>query len=99
VEVPFYYNKQLSLVAADDLSRTVYVKDSVEQKVVVPDELQLPIHKGDKIGLVEVYENGKYLGSSYLLAAEDIIDPGMGERVTYYVQSAFGFLLSAVNLG
>ncbi|MHB9112568.1 MAG: D-alanyl-D-alanine carboxypeptidase family protein [Thermoleophilia bacterium] len=99
VEVPFYYNKQLPLVAADDLSRTVYVRDSVEQKIVLPDELRLPVHKGDKIGLIEVYENGKYLGSSYLLAAEDITEPGMGERVTYYVQSAFGFLLSAVKPG
>jgi len=99
VEVPFYYNKQLPLVAADDLSRTVYVKDSVEQKLVLPDELRLPVHKGDKIGLIEVYENGKYLGSSYLLASEDITEPGMGERVTYYVQSAFGFLLSAVKPG
>lgn len=99
VEVPFYYNKQLSLVAADDLSRTVYVRDTMEQKLVLPEELRLPVHKGDKIGLVEVYENGKYLGSSYLLASEDIIEPGMGERVTYYVQSAFGFLLSAVSLG
>ncbi|MDO8737023.1 MAG: D-alanyl-D-alanine carboxypeptidase family protein [Thermoleophilia bacterium] len=98
-EVPFYYNKQLPLVAAEDLNRTCYVKDSVEKKVVLPDELQLPVHKGDKIGLIEVYENGKYLGSSYLLAAEDISEPGMGERVTYYVQSAFGFLLSAVKPG
>ena len=34
---PFYYNKQLPLVAAEDLSRAVYVKDNVEQKVVLPD--------------------------------------------------------------
>jgi len=99
VEVPFYYNMQLPLLAAEDLSLTVYVKDTVEQKLVLPDELRLPVRKGDKIGLIEIYENGQYLGSSYLLAAEDISEPGMGERVTYYVQSAFGFLLSAVNLG
>lgn len=99
VEVPFYYNMELPLLAAEDLSLTVYVKDTVEQKLVLPDELRLPVHKGDKIGLIEIYENGKYLGSSYLLSAKDISEPGMGERVTYYVQSAFGFLLSAVNLG
>lgn len=99
VEVPFYYDRQLPLVADQDLSRTCYVKDSVEKKVVLPDRLQLPVHKGDKIGLIEVYENGKYLGSSYLLAVDEITEPGMGERVTYYVQSAFGFLLSAVHLG
>jgi D-alanyl-D-alanine carboxypeptidase (penicillin-binding protein 5/6) len=99
VEVPFYYNRRLSLVAQDNLSRVVYVKDSIEQKLVLPEDLKLPVHKGDRIGLVEVWGNGRFLGSSYLMAAEDIADPGMGERVTFYVKSAFGFLLSAVKPG
>jgi len=99
IAVPFYYSKQLSLTAEDDLSRVVYVKDGVERKLVLPDELNLPVRKGDRIGLVEIWANGRFIGSSYLVASEDIADPGMGDRVTYYVKSAFGFLLSAVKPG
>ncbi len=99
VEVPYYYNKRLLLTADSDLNRVVYVKDNLEHKLVLPDELKLPIHKGDKIGLVEAYENGRLLGSSYLLATEDIGEPSMSERVTYFVQAAFGILLSIVKPG
>ncbi len=99
VDVPYYYNKKLSLVAESDLSRVVYVKDEVERKLVLPIELNLPIHKGDKIGLVEIWENGKFLGSSYLLSTEEIAEPDMSERVTNIVKTAFGFLLSVVKPG
>jgi len=99
VNVPLYYDKQLPLVAEDTLSRLVYVKDSIDQKLVLPEEMHLPIHKGDRIGLVEIWGHGKFLGSSYLIATEDVDEPGMGERVTYYVQSALGFLASAITPG
>ncbi len=99
IDVPFYYNKKLSLAAESSLTRVVCIKDKIEQKLVLPQELHLPIHKGDRIGLVEVQDNGKFMGSSYLIATEDFADPGMGERVGYYVKSAFGFLLSAIKPG
>ncbi|MHB8159601.1 MAG: D-alanyl-D-alanine carboxypeptidase family protein [Thermoleophilia bacterium] len=98
-EVPYYRDRRLPLVAQDNVSRVVYIRDSIEQKFVLPDKLTLPVHKGDKIGLVEAYDNGKFVGSTYLVATEDIAEPDMSERITYYVQSAFGFLLSAVKPG
>ncbi|MHB1361412.1 MAG: D-alanyl-D-alanine carboxypeptidase family protein [Thermoleophilia bacterium] len=98
VDVPFNYEKKLPLTAEEDVSRLVYMKSDVEQHLVLPDELQLPIHKGDRIGLVEITENGKYVGSTYLLASEDIKEPGVTERMSYYMHSAFGFLLSAARV-
>jgi hypothetical protein len=49
--------------------------------------------------LVEAYEGNKYLGSTYLVAVDDVPTPGIKERINYYVEAVYNVLLSAIRLG
>jgi len=99
VDLPYNYGRKLPLVSEADLVKKVYIGNTVEQKIVLPDHLDLPVHKGDKIGLVEAFEGPRYLGSTYLLATEDVPPPGFKDRITYYIEAVYNFLLSAIKLG
>ena len=89
VSVPYSRNRKLSLVAQGDLSQQVYIKDSVDYRLVLPNEPALPIRKGDKVGMVEAYDGDRLLGSAYLVAASDVPAPGLADRVGYYISSIF----------
>ncbi|MHB1390648.1 MAG: D-alanyl-D-alanine carboxypeptidase family protein [Thermoleophilia bacterium] len=99
VDLPFDYGRKLTLVADSSMVKTVYIQDSVKQNLVLPEKLNLPVHKGDKVGLVEAFEGNKYLGSTYLIATEDVPAPGLRDRITYYLAAVFHTLLSAARLG
>jgi D-alanyl-D-alanine carboxypeptidase len=88
IDVPYDWGRQLKLVADADLTRQVYVKEEVDRRVVLPDDdLKLPVHKGDKVGLVEVYDGDQMLGSTYLVATEDVEAPGLIGRLGFYLSS------------
>jgi len=57
-----------SLVAAEKKGKT----GKVEKKLEVPEEVTAPIKKGDVVGKVVCYYDGKRQGSIYLLAAQDV---------------------------
>ena len=99
IDIPFEWGKKMELASAEDLARTVYVKDNVVHQLTLPEGVELPLHKGDKIGIVEAYDGGRLLGSSYLIATEDIPEPGYRDRITYYMHSVFNLVLSAIIPG
>ncbi|MFA5802024.1 MAG: D-alanyl-D-alanine carboxypeptidase family protein [Thermoleophilia bacterium] len=99
IDIPFEWGRKMELASADNLVKTVYVKDNVVHQLTLPEEVELPLHKGDKIGIVEAYDGGRLLGSSYLLATEDVPEPGYRERVTYYIHSVFNLVLSVIITG
>lgn len=99
VDLPFDYGQSLPLVSESDLVKKVFVGNTVEQRIVLPDKLELPVRKGDKVGLVEAFEGSKYLGSTYLLATEDVPPPGFRDRIKYYIEAVYNFLLSAIRFG
>ncbi|SHK44123.1 D-alanyl-D-alanine carboxypeptidase (penicillin-binding protein 5/6) [Selenomonas ruminantium] len=57
-----------SLVAAEKIGET----GKVEKKLEVPEEVVAPIKKGDVVGKVVCYYNGKRQGAINLLAAQDV---------------------------
>lgn len=99
MDLPFDYGRKLSLVADGNLVKKVFIRDSVEQKLVLPEKLNLPVHKGDKVGLVEAFEGNKYLGSTYLIATEEVTAPGLKDRITYYIAAVYNSLLSVAKPG
>ena len=44
----------------------------VEKKLEIPEEVAAPIKKGDVVGKVVCYYDGKRQGAIYLLAAKDV---------------------------
>jgi D-alanyl-D-alanine carboxypeptidase (penicillin-binding protein 5/6) len=65
---------ELELIAAESLVVAEKNGEStkVEKKVEVPQDVTAPIKKGDVIGKVVCYYDGKYQGSINLLAAQDV---------------------------
>ncbi len=87
VDIPYSRGSKLPLVSAAGLVRHIYTKDSVQQRLVLPDKPTLPIRKGDKVGLVEAYDGNTLMGSTYLLAAQDVPAPGFADKISYYLTS------------
>lgn len=74
VDVADGNHDELELVAAESLVAVEKTGETakVERKVEVPREVAAPIKKGDVIGKVVCYYDGKAQGSIYLLAAQDV---------------------------
>ena len=74
VDVADGSHDELELVAAESLVAVEKTGETakVERKVEVPREVAAPIKKGDVIGKVICYYDGKAQGSVYLLAAQDV---------------------------
>lgn len=49
---------------------------SVEKKISLPESVNAPIHKNDKIGEVEFFVDGKSIGKSDIVAKEDVDNLG-----------------------
>jgi len=74
VDVADGRHDELELIAAESLVAVEKTGETakVERKVEVPREVAAPIKKGDVIGKVICYYDGKAQGSIYLLAAQDV---------------------------
>ncbi|MFI3209575.1 MAG: D-alanyl-D-alanine carboxypeptidase family protein [Peptostreptococcaceae bacterium] len=64
----------VEIVCKDDLNLLVKKDQSKEfvKKVVLDENVQLPIKKGDKLGTYEVYQDEKLVGSVDLITTKDI---------------------------
>lgn len=83
--VPVTYGEQaVPAVAARPLRRAVLIGRPLEQRVVLPSEVDLPVRRGDVLGEVRFYERGRLFGRSPLVAAEDRAAPGAVDRVKWY---------------
>jgi D-alanyl-D-alanine carboxypeptidase len=58
----------------------------LEERVVAPSAVELPVRRGQRLGEVRVYENGKLLGSRPLVSAETVERPSRAGRVRWYAE-------------
>jgi D-alanyl-D-alanine carboxypeptidase (penicillin-binding protein 5/6) len=83
--VPVTYGEEaVPVVAARPLRRAVLIGRPLEQRVVLPDLAELPLRRGDVLGELRMYERGRLIGRSPLVAAEDRAAPGAVDRVKWY---------------
>jgi D-alanyl-D-alanine carboxypeptidase (penicillin-binding protein 5/6) len=84
-QVPVTYGEEaVPVVAARPLRRAVRIGRPLEQRVVLPVLAELPIRRGDVLGQLRIYERGRLIGRSPLVAAEDRAAPGTVDRVKWY---------------
>jgi D-alanyl-D-alanine carboxypeptidase (penicillin-binding protein 5/6) len=83
VPVP-YGEEAVPVVAARPLRRAVRIGRPLVQRVVLPSLADLPVRRGDVLGELRVYERGRLLGRSPLVAAEDRPAPSAVDRVKWY---------------
>jgi serine-type D-Ala-D-Ala carboxypeptidase (penicillin-binding protein 5/6) len=79
-----YGEKSVPAVAARPLRRAVRIGRPLVQRVVLPSLVDLPVRRGDVLGELRVYERGRLLGRTALVAAEDRDEPSAVERAKWY---------------
>jgi serine-type D-Ala-D-Ala carboxypeptidase (penicillin-binding protein 5/6) len=79
-----YGKRALAIVAARRQERVVRLGRRLVEKVVAPSVVALPIVKGQRLGEVRVYLNGRLIASSPLVASRGVSAPGVLGRVRWY---------------
>ena len=99
VEVPFSDDK-VALVSEDRVRATVPLGHELLEKVVAPDELDLPVSQGDQVGEIVVYDGDKVVARHPLVATESVGEPSLPARVRWYADRALdeaGDMLSSLS--
>jgi serine-type D-Ala-D-Ala carboxypeptidase (penicillin-binding protein 5/6) len=83
VELP-YGKRSLALVAATPHNAVARLGHPLTEKVVAASAVSLPVHAGDVLGHVEVWEHGKLRTRSDLVASRTVNKPGLAPRLGWY---------------
>ena len=67
----------VDLVAPRSVGRAVVTGRPLVERIVAPMGVDLPVRKGQELGEVRVYERGKLVARSPLVAARSIEEPGV----------------------
>jgi D-alanyl-D-alanine carboxypeptidase (penicillin-binding protein 5/6) len=72
------------LVAKQPLVKLVHADRPLVRRVVAAASAALPVRRGERLGRVEVWQDGKLLGMRPLVAARSASRPGLGGRIRWY---------------
>jgi serine-type D-Ala-D-Ala carboxypeptidase (penicillin-binding protein 5/6) len=81
-----YGRAPLRLVGAARIRRAVRVDRPLVARVVAPAVVRLPVHAGDRLGVIRVYEGKRLLVKQPLVAGRTVKRPGLGGRVGFYAR-------------
>jgi D-alanyl-D-alanine carboxypeptidase (penicillin-binding protein 5/6) len=91
-----YDKGRLALVAARDQMRVLRLGKPLTQEVVSPRAVSLPVARGQRLGSVRVYREGRLIASSPLVASRAVSAPGLLGRVGWYagetVENVWGWV-------
>jgi D-alanyl-D-alanine carboxypeptidase (penicillin-binding protein 5/6) len=82
-ELP-YGKGHVQIVAARTQLRAVRLGKPLVERVVAPAAVALPLAKGQRVGEVRVYRDGRLIASSPLVASRAVSSPGLLGRVGWY---------------
>jgi D-alanyl-D-alanine carboxypeptidase (penicillin-binding protein 5/6) len=102
--VPYAEGEPLELVAATGASDFVRLGDGTQfvEHVVAPEMVDLPVSKGEKLGEIVITDGDTEVARVDLVAARDIPEPSLQERVGWYADRALdeaGDILASVIPG
>jgi len=78
--------RSLGLVAAREIVRVERLGRPLTERVVTPIVVSLPVRAGQRLGEVRVYDRGRLVAASPLVADRSIARPGMLGRVGWYAE-------------
>jgi D-alanyl-D-alanine carboxypeptidase (penicillin-binding protein 5/6) len=81
-----YGRKRLDIVADRRILRIVRIDRPLVERVTTPTVVSLPVERGQRLGEVRVYDRGKLIARSDLVAARSIGKPGIVGRVGWYAK-------------
>ena len=88
VLVPFDDDRRLDLVADRAVSRIVQWEQALEERVVAPRIVSLPVIAGQELGTVQILAGGEIVAERPLIATESIDTPGLADRSSWYLRRA-----------
>jgi serine-type D-Ala-D-Ala carboxypeptidase (penicillin-binding protein 5/6) len=83
-----YDREEVSLVAPRAVRRAVLVDRPLVERVVAPTSVELPVRQGQRLGEVRVYDRGKVVVRSPLVAARSVEEPSTIDRAGWYAGEA-----------
>jgi serine-type D-Ala-D-Ala carboxypeptidase (penicillin-binding protein 5/6) len=92
-----YDRGEVELVARNSVPRAVLVTRPLVERVVAPRGVELPVRKGEKLGEVRVYDRGRLIARSPLVAAHSVEEPSAAERASWYAGQAADNMWSWVS--
>jgi D-alanyl-D-alanine carboxypeptidase (penicillin-binding protein 5/6) len=81
-----YGRDPLPLVAMRPAERPVRLSRALTEQVVAPSAVSLPVRKGQRLGEVHVYDRGRLVASSPLVASRSVELPGTAGKVGWYAK-------------
>ena len=79
-----YGARPLDLVVAKPVWLVVRVDRPLVERIVAPATLAVPVHRGQRVGELRVYESGTLVASAPLVAARSVGRPAVGRRLAFY---------------
>jgi D-alanyl-D-alanine carboxypeptidase (penicillin-binding protein 5/6) len=95
-DVP-YGRSKLALVVRKPELQVVRRGRPVSERIVAPTAVSLPVRKGQALGRLEIWRDGKRVLSRPLVAGRTIAKPGAGGRVGYYLGRTMHHLLGVFH--
>jgi len=95
-DVP-YGRSKLALVVRKPELQVVRRGRPVIERIVAPTAVSLPVRKGQPLGRLELWRDGKRVLSRPLVAGRTIAKPGAGGRVGYYLGRTMHHLLGVFH--
>ena len=97
--IPFS-DERLPLVAARGSSAVVKLARPLVEQVSAPEEVNLPIARGQQVGEIRIYDGERVVARRPLVAAVAVGEPGLRRRVGWYAGRALdeaGDMLSSLS--
>jgi D-alanyl-D-alanine carboxypeptidase (penicillin-binding protein 5/6) len=98
-DVPFS-DQQVPLVAENRAKESVRLDHPLVERVVAPETLDLPVHQGDRVGEILVYDGDKVVARRALVSTMTVSDPSVFTRARWYAGRALdeaGDMLSSLS--
>ena len=81
-----YGRSPLRLVAPARVRRTVNVGHPLVARAVAPSVVSLPVHAGERLGTIRVYDGKRLVVTRPLVAAQAVSRPSLPARVSFYAR-------------
>jgi D-alanyl-D-alanine carboxypeptidase len=89
--------KPVALVAAEDVVTSVRVDRPLREQVVAATAVELPVRKGQRLGVVRVWAGDRLLARRPLVAARSVDKPGFVRRAAWYTERAMENVLGVFS--
>jgi D-alanyl-D-alanine carboxypeptidase (penicillin-binding protein 5/6) len=81
-----YGSSPVELVPAKDVTRAVRIDQPLVERVVATASAALPVHRGDRLGEIRVYQGPRLLVRGALVAGRTVERPGALGRAGFYAE-------------